>query len=59
MLLLESPAEAPTINFGLSNDLEAEERFNAEERKAITLKEAFDRTINKVAGSEEDVSGSR
>merc|ERR1712110_1338919 len=42
------------ISFELANRMEEEEKMDSEERRAITLKEAFDRTINKLGKEVEE-----
>ena len=57
MLLHPEPRDANNdsdpeeISLHLANRMMGEEELSSEDRKAITLKEAFDRTINKL-GSE-------
>ena len=60
MLLHPEPQDANNdsdpeeISLQLANRMMEEEELSSEDRKAITLKEAFDRTINKLGSEVEE-----
>ena len=60
MLLHPGPQDANNdsdpeeISLQLANRMMEEEELSSEDRKAITLKEAFDRTITKLGGEVEE-----